>query len=135
MASRINQAVLQSYYRAWSDLVYAFRETRKRASNRRDISGGFRRFRGHSEFLKRILALNDVKTDYSVFEQNLKRRLVIINHRLSGYKGSEGIYSEVHPEHADLVEKHKQAWSKLMLRLADVQLTNEPLKRVSEIAR
>jgi len=135
MASRINQAVLQSYYRAWSDLVYAFRESRKQHPSSRDVPGGWRRFRGHSEFLKALMSLNDVTTDYSVFESNLKRRLVIINHRLSGYKGSTGIYSSVHPQYADLVEKHKAAWAKLMLRLADVQVTNEPLKRVSEIAR
>lgn len=134
MASRINQAVLQSYYRAWSDLVYAFRETRKHP-NSVGITGGFRRFRGHSKFLKALISLNDVTTDYSVFELNLKRRLVVINHRLAGYKGSEGIYSSVHPQYADFVEKHKVAWEKLMLRLADVQLTNEPLKHVSEIAR
>lgn len=134
MASRINQAVLQSYYRAWSDLVYAFRESRKRP-NSQGVTGGFRRFRGHSEFLKALMSLNDVTTDYSVFERNLKRRLVIINHRLSGYKGSAGIYSSMHPQYADFVERHKVAWAKLMLRLADVQVTNEPLKRVSEIAR
>lgn len=134
MASRINQAVLQSYYRAWSDLVYAFRETRKHP-NSKGVTGGLRRFRSHSKFLKDILALNDVTTDYSVFERNLKRRLVIINHRLSGHNGSSGIYSEVHPQYANVVEKHGVAWKKLMLRLADVQLTNDPLKRVNEIPR
>lgn len=122
--SRLSQAHLQAYYRVYSNLIAALVDARRRY--RLDIPGGRRGMRGHSQFVKALMSLSHTQ-DYSIFEYQLKRRLVRMGHRVWGHKdlAGKGIAYHLPNVYAEQVEEYRQEWASLMRRLADVDIKNQ----------
>lgn len=137
MSKKLNQRLLQSYYQSFSDLSASLRDCKKNCS-RLELPGGFRGFQGHSKFFKDLKALPD-DFDFSVFEIQVKRRLVKIKHRIEGHRENygKGLKNAVPPPWSHVFEAHDERLELLLKRLSHVDIKNnhQELKTVKEILK
>lgn len=138
MTQRLTQAKLIRYQRALSALIAAVHDARKRFSSQSKLRPG--RLCGTSRFVKELAMLNH-STDYSVYEVQLKRRLVRASHLLHGrnINGENNFWYALSPQmpavYAPVVEAYDAQARELLRALADVNIADnhEPQKSVREI--
>lgn len=136
MKQRIRQGDLQRLKVALSAMINLI----VKENSACDLQGGAkirrRKFNGLSGFVKALMAL-PADTDYRPYETVLKRRLIVVRHRLVGHKGGQGLYGVFHAvdEKLQVLLKLDTVIGDMLRKLSDVDISEfqPPMRHVSDI--
>ncbi len=135
MTQRLSQAKLQRLHNTLRAVISAVHDARMNFTDCRGLRP--RRLAGVSSFLRELLALPHT-TDYSVFEVQLKRRLVRTQHRVFGFKQGNNefaLFNRLPLDYEDDLYAYGEVARDVLKALSDVDITknHQPLKRVAEL--
>lgn len=137
MAQRLSQAKLQRLHVALSGVIASVHAARVRYQGCSGMRP--RRLAGFSAFLRELLALPH-DSDYSLFEVQLKRRLVRTQHQLFGRyadAGPRSLSERLPVVYHDALDRYADIARELLKTLAEVDITtnHQHLKTVRELLK